>query len=772
MDSPDIRETPELATGQAPADLTGLTTGAPTKAATGFRAVAVSLQRVFGEMGVGRGTKALAAMNQRGGWDCSSCAWPDPDDHRSVAEFCENGAKALAYEGTTEKAGREFFRQHSVQEMAARSDYWHGTTGRLVEPMVLRPGATHYEPISWADAFNMIGKTLRELDSPDEAIFYTSGRTSNEAAYVYQLFVRMFGTNNMPDCSNMCHESTSIALPPAVGIGKGTVTRGDIEQTDLLILMGQNPGTNHPRMLTSLQKAKRNGAKIIAVNPLHETGLLGFKNPQEARGLLGFATHLPDYYLQVKVNGDAALLKGWMKRFLELETAGAKGVVDRKFIAAKCDGFAELESHLRGLDWAEIEHDSGISRAVIEETAQLIASTPDFITCWAMGVTQHRHAVNTIRDIANFHLMRGAIGRPKAGLSPIRGHSNVQGDRTMGVWEKLKPEFAAALEREFGFTPPRENGLDTVHAIKAMHEGKAKVFFALGGNFISAVPDTAYSAEAMRKCKLTVHVSIKLNRSHLIHGETALILPCLGRTEIDHGANGPQFITTESSTGLVQRSQGKLEPASDDLLSEIGIICGVAKAALVQPSRADWSALSGDYDKIREHIARTVKGCDDYNAKVRQENGFYLPNGPRVGEYTTTSGRAQFLTSPLPKLDIKAGQLILTTIRSHDQFNTTIYGLDDRYRGVYNERRVVFMSEADMAERGLSKGDVVDLTSHYEGQKRRARTFIVVPYDIPAGCCAAYFPETNVLVPIDSYAIGSLCPTSKAIPVTVDRSGD
>ncbi len=742
---------------------TGLHLTSPKTTAAGATAVVKSMQHVWGRAGVIRGTRALMLLNQIGGVDCSSCAWPEPDAHRSPFEFCENGAKAIAWEADRRGIGREFFAEHSIRQLAEQSDYWHGQQGRLTEPLGLRPGDTHYRPIHWDEAFKLIADELNALASPHEALFYTSGRTSNEAAFLYQLFVRQFGTNNLPDCSDMCHESSSVALPETVGIGKGTVTLDDFEKTQLILILGQNPGTNHPRMLTALQKAKRAGARIIAVNPLKEAGLLGFMNPQHVRGMIGVNSPLADDYLQVRINGDAALLKGWMKRLI------ARDRIDKAFIDTRTEGFAELVAALNAVSWEDIEKQSGLTRQQIEITGDHIAESDRIIACWAMGLTQHKSAVNTIRDVVNVILMRGSVGKPGAGLCPVRGHSNVQGDRTMGVSEK-PPVWADKLAAEFGFTPPTAPGFDTVESIRAMHDGRAKVFFALGGNFLQATPDTDFTAAALRKCSLTVQVSIKLNRSHLVTGRTALILPCLARTDRDAQAGGEQFVTTENSMGIVQRSQGKLDPVSKHMLSEPMIVARLAAAVLGKKSTVPWVELAGNYDLIRERIQKVIPGFDDFNRRVREPGGFYLPNKPRTGEFSTATGKAKFTASPLPTDTVQPGELVMMTIRTHDQFNTTVYGLDDRYRGIIGERWVILMNAADVAERGLKANDVVDLTNTDAAGTRTAKRFIVVEYDIPRGNCATYFPETNVLVPIDRVADGSRTPTSKFVPITVTKT--
>ncbi len=750
---------------ESPKTFTGLTRHAKKRVAGGLPAVASSLHYAWEEMGVSRSAIALAKLNQKGGIDCTSCAWPDPDDKRHIAEFCENGARAIADEATTQRITRDFFAQHSVVELSQQSDHWLNKQGRLTEPMVLAQDATHYQPIGWDDAFQLIASELGRLSSPDEAVFYTSGRASNEAAFLYQLFVRRFGTNNLPDCSNMCHESTSVALAESIGIGKGTVTLDDFNQAEMIILMGQNPGTNHPRMLTALQAAKRNGCKIVAINPLPEAGLMRFSHPQEVGGLLGLSTELADLFLQVRINGDMALLKGIMKALLELEAVNPGTVLDQAFIAEKTSDFAEFAAALEAVRWDDILDQSGLARAQIQEAATIFARSTRTITCWAMGLTQHKNAVGTIQEIVHLHLLRGQIGKAGAGLCPVRGHSNVQGDRTMGIWEKPPSAFLDQLAAEFQFEPPRHHGYDTVDAIKAMHAGKIGVMMALGGNFLSATPDTAYTATALQSCRLTVQVSTKLNRAHLVTGKQALILPCLGRTEIDEQASGQQFVSTENSMGVVQRSQGKLAPGAEGLRSEVAIVAGLAHSVLGKASGIDWLGLAADYDRIRDHIARVVPGFEEYNAKVRQPSGFYLPNAARDGTFDTPTGRAPFCVHPLSRDALAPGELVMMTIRSHDQFNTTIYNLNDRYRGIYNERRVVLLNQADIRAAGLVAGAVVDLVSEFNGVVRVAEHFIVVDYAIPIGCAATYFPETNVLVPIDSVAERSNTPTSKSVVI-------
>jgi molybdopterin-dependent oxidoreductase alpha subunit len=759
-----------LLPSQPPEEFTGLKLGHAKSVAAGTKAVVKSMQHLWGEMGVVRGTKAMLQMNQAGGFDCMSCAWPDPDGHRSAFEFCENGAKAVAWEGTRDRCGPEFFREWPVAELAKQSDYWHGQQGRLTTPMYLEAGGSHYDPIGWDDAFSMIADELNACTTPDEAVFYTSGRASNEAAFLYQLFVRQFGTNNLPDCSNMCHESSGAALSSTIGIGKGTVKLDDFEKAQVILIIGQNPGTNHPRMLTTLQEAKRAGAKIVAVNPLPEAGLLRFKHPQELSGVLGSGTKLADLFLQVRINGDMALLKGFAKHLQEAEDREPGSGFDKAFIAQKTSGFDYYLSALRNVTWEEITRLSGIDEPAIREAAELFRTADRIIACWAMGLTQHTQAVGTIQEIVNLILLRGSIGKPGAGLCPVRGHSNVQGDRTMGIWEKPPSGFLDRLKAEFQFDPPRHHGYDTVEAIHAMHEGKVRVFFALGGNFLSATPDTEYTAAALRNCELTVQVSTKLNRSHVNTGKQALILPCLGRTERDNQNKGYQFVTCENSMGVVQSSQGTFEPASPMLLSEPAIVAKLAAATLKGRTTINWEYLVGDYDRIREKIEKVIPGFDYYNVEVRKKGGFYLPNGPREGKFPTITGKAGFTVHHLVADSLLSNQFVMMTIRTHDQFNTTVYGLDDRYRGIHNERRVIFMNADDCRDAGLKSGDVVDLTGHFRGQTRHARKFIVVPYSIPRRCTATYFPETNVLVPIDSVAEQSNTPTSKYVVITVEKA--
>lgn len=748
--------------------LTGMSITEPKTKAAGLPAVLRATQYVFKHTGPIRGTYLLSLLNQKGGIDCMSCAWPDPDGDRPFAEFCENGAKAIGHEADTRKCGPAFFAQYSVAELSTRSDYWLEQQGRLTHPMVLHKDATHYEPISWDAAFRLIATELHKLSTPDDAIFYTSGRASNEAAFVYQLFVRQFGTNNLPDCSNMCHESSGTALSATIGIGKGTVKLDDFAKSQAIFIIGQNPGTNHPRMLTTLEQAKHAGATIVAINPLPEAGFLGFMNPQKPLGLLGKATPLADLFLPVKINGDIAVLKGMMKEMLEQEQRQPGTVFNWPFIKEKTHGIDALLENIQATSWEDILQDSQLSREQIHAAAEVAMRSERIICCWAMGLTQQNNAVETIQEVVNLLLLRGSIGKPGAGVCPVRGHSNVQGDRTMGIWERPPAALLDRLKENFEFDPPRHFGYDAVESIKAMHEGKAKVFIQLGGNFLSATPDTLFVQEALCRLDLSARIATKLNRSDLVVGKQALILPCLGRTEIDRQRAGDQFVSCENSMGVVQMSRGRLKPASPDLRSEVSIICGMAHATLAAHTTVNWEEMAGDYSRIRDAVARTIPGFEDYDQKVKLPGGFYLPNKARDNEYVTKTGRANFTVNPIPVRSIAPGELIMMTLRSHDQFNTTIYGLNDRYRGIHNERRIIFMNKQDMAARGLKECQALDITSHYQGQRRHARHFLVIPYEIPKGCCATYFPEGNVLVPIGSVAGKSNQPASKYVHVTVE----
>ncbi len=749
-------------------DFTGLILKEPKKKAVGLPAIISSVKQAAKYMDPIDAFKLSLKINQKGGFDCPGCAWPDPDDDRSaLGEYCENGMKAIAEEATKKSVTAAFFKKHSVAEISKFSDFKMGKLGRLTEPMVLREGATHYEPIAWEDAFKLVAKELNTLDSPDEAIFYTSGRTSNEAAYLYQLFIRSYGTNNLPDCSNMCHESSGVGLSHTLGIGKGSVTLNDLHEAEVIMIMGQNPGTNHPRMLGALEKCKQNGGKIITVNPLPEAGLLNFTDPQSPIKMIQGGTLLTDVFAPVKVNGDVAFLKAIMLKLEKMEEANPGNVLDWDFIKEHTHGFDNFLADLKKEDVQHAISESGVEESIIIEVAEMMATNDKIIICWAMGLTQQKNGVGNIQEVVNLLLMRGAIGKPGAGTCPVRGHSNVQGDRTMGIWESPKEPFLAALDRVHGIQAPREHGYHVVSAIEAMKAGRGKVFFAMGGNFLSASPDTHYTAYALQNTVLTVHVSTKLNRSHLVTGKQALILPCLGRTDKDVQADGEQFVSCENSMGVVQSSQGILTPPNVLLKSEVAIVAEMALATL-SDSRVNWIGMAVNYDKIRDAIGQTIPGFENYNERVRKPGGFYLPNGARERVWDTETGKANFTTNAIPHNELKEGEYLMMTLRSHDQYNTTVYGLDDRYRGIYNERRIVMMNIKDIKARGWKEKQVVNLFSHFNGVKREALKFLIVPYPIPEGNVATYFPEANPLVPIDSFADKSHTPTSKLVIITIN----
>ncbi|MGC6431559.1 MAG: FdhF/YdeP family oxidoreductase [Jejuia sp.] len=713
--------------------------------------------------------KITQNINQKGGFDCPGCAWPDPDDDRSsLGEYCENGLKAMAEEAQKTTIGKDFFSNHSVDELSELSDFEIGKSGRLAEPMYLAQGATHYQPISWKDAFAKVGAHLNALAHPDEAIFYTSGRTTNEAAFLYQLFVREFGTSNLPDCSNMCHEASGAALSQTLGIGKGSVTLDDFYKADLIMVVGQNPATNHPRMLSALEKTKKNGGKIVAINPLPEAGLMKFTDPQNPIKMLTGGTKLADVFVPVTINGDVAFFKALLLKLLEKEEAEGH-VFDKAFIQDYTSGYHDFIKNLKTYNFDECLQASGISKEIFEDVFDLVLNNQKIIICWAMGLTQHENAVDNIRELVNLLLLKGSIGKEGAGTCPVRGHSNVQGDRTVGIWEAAPQAFLDKIEAKYGFKPTNTHGYSVIEAIKGMYEKKAKVFFGLGGNFISAVPDTAYSAQALANCNLTVHVSTKLNRSHLVTGKEALILPCLGRAEKDYQKTGVQTQSVENSMGVVSSTKGVIEPCSDKLMSEVAVVCGIAHATLKDRSKINWLQYQEDYNLVRDDIEEVVDGFKDYNTRLQKPGGFYLPNGARERRFKTKTGKANFTINKLPNWKLKDNELVMMTVRSHDQFNTTIYGLDDRYRGVFNERRIIFMNHEDMQERGLEEQDVVNLKSEYNGTSREANNFKVVRYNIPKRCCATYFPETNVLVPLDSFAHTAKTPASKSIRISVEK---
>jgi molybdopterin-dependent oxidoreductase alpha subunit len=742
---------------------------ADARPAGGLEAVASALRRSVGEMGLRRAARALGALNQRRGFDCPGCAWPDPE-RRGAIEFCENGAKAVAHEAASRTIGADFFAEWPVSRLREQSDQWLEAQGRLAEPLWRPAGADRYEPIGWEGADARIAAALHALASPDQAVFYTSGRTSNEAAFLYQLFVRELGTNNLPDCSNLCHESSGVGLGESIGVGKGTVGLPDFEIADAIFVIGQNPGSNHPRMLTALQAAKRRGCQIVAVNPLRERGLVRFAHPQEPAGLLGRGTPISDLYLQVRVGGDLALLRGIARGVLEEEALRPGRVLDWSFLHAHTSGFEVYRRAVLSERWETLEARSGVSRERLREAARIYVAAGRVIACWAMGLTQHRHGVANVQEIVNLLLLRGNIGVPGAGPCPVRGHSNVQGDRTMGITEQPRAAFLSRLGDEFGFEPPRAHGFDTVAAIEALRDGRARFFFGLGGNFAVASPDAELTAAALARCDFAAHVATKLNRTHLLAGGESVLLPCLGRSERDVQAEGPQFVSVEDSMSVVHRSEGRLEPVSPQLRSEPAIVAGMAEAVLGARSRVPWRDLAADYDRIRERIARVVPGFRDFNRRVREPSGFVLPSGARTRRFDTPDGRAHFRVHPLPDDALPEGRFLLTTLRSHDQFNTTIYGQDDRYRGISGDRRVIFLHRDDIAAQGLEEGCRVDLTSHFHGETRHARGFRVVAYDLPRRCAAAYFPEANALVPLGSFAEGSRTPSYKSLEVSLRRA--
>ncbi|MDI3383468.1 FdhF/YdeP family oxidoreductase [Xenophilus aerolatus] len=723
-----------------------------------------------------KGAKTLLSANQPGGFDCPGCAWPDRNHHSSF-EFCENGAKAVAAEATARRAGPELFAKHTVAELMQQSDFWLEDQGRLTHPMVYDPASDRYVPIGWDEAFALVARHLNALPDPNQAIFYTSGRASNEAAFLYQLFVREYGTNNFPDCSNMCHEPSGSAMKPQIGVGKGTVTLEDFELADAIFIFGQNPGTNHPRMLGELRAAHKRGARIVSFNPLRERGLERFQDPQDKLQMatLG-ATPISTHYFQLRIGGDLAAVKGVMKHVLEQEDARG-GVLDHAFIAEHTTGFDALAADLRAESWPLLEAESGLTEAQMRAAAEVYIGAKKVIVCWGMGITQHRDSVATIQLLVDLLMLRGNLGRPGAGACPVRGHSNVQGDRTMGIWEKPPAALLDRLQQVFGFTPPRAHGVDTVEAIRLMQSGGGKVFFALGGNFAAATPDTFATWEALRRCELTVHVATKLNRSHLVHGREALILPCLGRTEIDMQAGGAQGVTVEDSMSMVHLSAGINPPASEHLLSEPAIVARLAAATLGERSRTPWLWLVEDYARIRDLIEKVFDDFADFNARVAQPGGFRLRNTASERVWATASGKAAFVPHAVPRDTpshrarerVRDAQVFtLLTTRSHDQYNTTIYGMDDRYRGVFGQRRVVFIHPEDIRALGMQAGDRVDLKTVWDdGQEREAGGFKLVAYDIPRGNLAAYYPETNPLVPLSATAIAAGTPTSKAIPVVL-----
>jgi molybdopterin-dependent oxidoreductase alpha subunit len=725
------------------------------KAAGGIPAAVQSLRVSLRQLGPLRTYDAWRRVNQVDGFDCPSCAWADsPGEQHHTLQFCENGAKAFADDASTQLCEPSFFAEHAVAELAQHSDRWLNAQGRLAQPLYLPPAQDRYQPIPWSEAFRCVADELRACADPSEAVFYTSGKAINESAFLYQLLARRFGTNNLPDCSNMCHESSGVAMRQALGAGKATVTLADLEGADVILIIGQNPGTNHPRMLTSLEAAKKRGAHIIAVNPLREVGLTRFARPLDPLAMLGNGTVLADLYLQVRINGDVALLQGLAKSLL------ANNQIDRGFLTAHTIGFADYRGHVEAVGWDLITRESGIARAHIEQAAGVLATSRGTVACWAMGLTQHENAVDNIRELTNLLLLGGHIGRPNAGLLSVRGHSNVQGDRTMGISEKMPETFYAALEREFAFSCPRSAGYNTVESIEAMLAGRVRVFVSLGGNFLSATPDTHEVAQGLRRTRLTVSIATRLNRSHLITGDAALILPCLSRTELDQAGS------VENTVSWVSPTRGIFSPASPELRSEAAIVAGIADTLFGSNWTGEYAA---NYRHLRDKIAILVPGFERFNEGL-DEGGFYAPVPPKQRDFRTASGKAEFAVCSIRPLPVEDGQLVLMSVRTHDQFNTVVYGNDDRYRGIHNGRRIIFLNIEDMRARGLQAQQLVDITSHFRGQQRTVRAFRVVPYDIPRGNAATYFPESNPLVPLGQRARGSNTPASKSVIVSISPS--
>ncbi|EAZ79342.1 FdhF/YdeP family oxidoreductase [Algoriphagus machipongonensis] len=742
-------------------------TGKPATSAAGPKAIYHAMEKAFQSMKVSKTFRILGALNQKGGVDCPGCAWPDPKHRSRLGEYCENGVKAIAEEAMDKNADADFFKNNSIQKMRQQTDYWLGHQGRLTQPMRIKKGDSHYSPVSWELVFEEVSSQLNKLNSKNDAIFYTSGRTSNEAAFLYQLFVRIFGTNNMPDCSNMCHESSGVALSHTLGIGKGSVKLEDFYLSDLILIFGQNPGTNHPRMLSALKKAKENGAKIVVINPLKEAGLLSFEDPQSISGILGIGAPLADLYLQVRINEDVALVQAVAKKLMD-RAKKDPAILDHDFIQSKTDGFETYQQSLEELDEESLILRTGLEPEQIEEFVNLVSSRSKIIACWAMGLTQHVNAVDNIQEIVNLLLLKGSIGKPGAGTCPVRGHSNVQGDRTMGIWEKPSKQFLDSLASTFGFEPPRNHGVDVVDSIQLMHSEPGKVFMSMGGNLLSAAPDTSFTQVALENCAMTIHVSTKLNRSHLHHGEVGFILPCLGRTDIIQEKSGVQKLTVENSMGLVHSTQGNQTPRSGFLLSEPHIISQIASKT-VGNEIVNWNQLIDDYDQIRELIAKSVAGFEDFNKKIKDHNVLELPNGPREGHFPNDIGKARFTINSLSENQLEENELLMMTIRSHDQFNTTIYGMDDRYRGIYGIRTVVLMNQSDIKNLKLEVEKPITLFNEYQGKLRKVEGLTIIPYNIPEKCIATYFPECNELVPIGIKARKSNTPASKSIKIKVHQ---
>jgi len=744
--------------------------------AGGWGALKSSAKHIVKSENAAKNVKALLRANQPGGFDCPGCAWGDSADAGKI-DFCENGVKAIAWEATSKRVNADFFKQYSITELQQWDDHSLEKSGRLTQPMFYDGNSDHYQEVSWDEAFKIIADKLQQLPSPDEALLYTSGRASNEAAYLYQLFGRVLGTNNFPDCSNMCHEASGIGMTSSLGTGKGTVTMADFDQADAIFVFGQNPGTNHPRMLGTLRKASKRGATIVSINNLRERGLEKFSDPQSPKEMILFTgTNISQYYFTPRLGGDMAILRGVAKSLFERFKQDST-ILDSAFIAEHCHNFTAYQQSVAATPWEKIISQSGLDRQDIEQITDIYASNKKVIFTWAMGITQHKHSVATIQELVNVLMLRGNIGKAGAGACPVRGHSNVQGNRTVGINEKPPAAFLDALEHRYNFKAPRNNGLNTVDSLHAMLSGKAKVFIALGGNFAAATPDTTRTYQALQQCDLTVQISTKLNRSHVITGKQSLILPCLGRTEIDRQTSGEQCITVEDSMSMVHSSTGQNEPASPHLRSETAIVAGIAKAC-VGESIVNWTKLSDDYALIRQDISQVLPQFFDYNQRIKIGRGFHLENKAALRQWKTSASKATFSSAMLPEqLAHEVAEsftdkpiLTLQTLRSHDQYNTSIYGMDDRYRGIHGERRVVFMSVDDMEKQQLGNGDKVKITTvSNDNIIRSIPDFKVVEYNIPAGCVAAYYPETNPLVPLESTADDCGTPTYKSIAVTIEK---
>lgn len=737
----------------------------PETAAGGVRSLTNAAQHIWHKSDMLTGIKAVKSMNKIGGFDCPGCAWPTAPEEALAVEICENGIKALAEEITTGHANGEFFANHSLKELQQMDDYHLGMAGRLTEPMIIRDGDTHYQPIAWNDAFDLISQQLLALDDREQAAFYTSGRTSNEAAFLYQLMVRMYGTNNLPDSADLCHEASGIALGETLGVGKGTVTVDDFSKADAIFIFGQNPGSNHPRMLKALQKAAANGCKIVSINPLIEAGLMRFKNPQHLSGIIGNGSALSDLLLQVKINGDMALISAMIKIVFEIAESRPQ-VINQQFIDEATQGFAAFKDSIVQLDLNELIAASGVEEKLIREAAEIFCNSKRVIACWAMGLTQHHDGVATIQQLVNLLLLGGHVGREGAGVCPVRGHSNVQGDKTMGITENPPAYLLKNLSEKFNFSAPTRVGMDTISVINGLNAGTMKILVALGGNLLMASPDTHNTARALQNAELTVHIATKLNHTHLYPGKVSLILPCLARSEKDYQKSGEQLVTVENSMGIVHRSSGVLEPCSDKLLSEVAIVANLA-TRLLPNSPVNWLELVDDYASIRDLISDVIPGFQDFNHKINSDGWFYLYNAVRdERKFVTKTGKANFTPHTVSNRELAADEFLLMTTRSHDQFNTTVSGMNDRYRGIKGGRMILFMNPEDIKDNGLSDGAEVTV-SNAKYPDMQLSNLRIVSYDIPRKCLASYFPEANVLIPLDSLDMRSRTPTSKSIVVKI-----